>query len=132
MFMRTRFRVMDLAVLAAAGLLVVQAPLSVVGAGWVPNLDPLPRIAVLGLLVGYLIERSRLPGPLGLPSGVLLGAEVITWVYAQVPVDGTLAERVEWLGGRVGSWIDAIAGGGVSNDPLVFALAMASLAWFPT
>jgi transglutaminase-like putative cysteine protease len=120
---------MDIAVLAALAMLLAQAPLSVVGAGWVPNLDPLPRIAVLGMLIGYLIERSRLPGPLGLPLGVLLGVEVITWVYAQVAVVGSLADRVDWLGGRVGSWIDAVAGGGVSNDPLVFALAMSALAW---
>src|SRR6202011_3199742 len=38
-------------------------------------------------------------------------------------------DRADWLEGRVGVWIDAIASGGVSNDPLVFALAMAGLAW---
>ena len=37
---------------------------------------------------------------------------------------GSLSERVEWLGNRVSSWLDTIVGGGVSNDPLVFALAM--------
>lgn len=113
----------------AAGFLLVQAPSSVVDAGWVPNLEPLPRLALVGLLVGYLIERTRLAGALGLPLGVLLGLEVITFTYAQVAVVGSLAERVDWLGGRAGDWMDAIAGGGVSNDPLVFALAMAVLAW---
>jgi transglutaminase-like putative cysteine protease len=120
---------MDVAVLAAAGLLLLQGPLSVVEAGWVANLEPLPRLAVAGLLVGYLIERTRLPGALGLLLGALLGLEAITYVYAQVAGVGSLGERVDWLGGRVGEWIDAIASGGVSNDPLVFALAMAALAW---
>ena len=73
---------MDMVVLAAAALLLVQAPLSVVEAGWVTNLGPLPRLAVAGLLAGYLLERSRVPGPLGLPLGALLGAEVIIWLYA--------------------------------------------------
>ena len=125
----TRFRPIDLAVLAAAAFLLLQGPLSVVEAGWVTNLDPLPRLALAGLLVGYLIERTRLPGSLGLPLGALLGLEVITYVYAQVATEGSLAQRVDWLGQRVGDWIDAVAGGGVSNDPLVFALAMAGLSW---
>src|SRR5205085_7344221 len=73
--------------------------------------------------------RTRLPGLLGLPLGALIGLEVITYTYTQVADDGSLAQRVDWLGGRVGDWVDAIGGGGVSNDPVVFALAMASLAW---
>ena len=125
----TRFRLIDIVVLAAAALLLVQAPLSVVEAAWVANLGPLPRLAVAGLLAGYLLERTRVPGPLGLPLGVMLGAEVITWLYAQFAVGASLGERVDWLMGRVGGWLDAVAGGGVSNDPLVFALAMGSLSW---
>ncbi|MBV9171035.1 MAG: transglutaminase domain-containing protein [Chloroflexi bacterium] len=121
---------MDVVVLAAAALLVAQAPLSVVQAGWVPNLDPLPRFAIGGLLVGYVIERTRVPAIFGLLLGWILGFELVVYVYAQLPVVGSLNERVDWVGGRVGAWADAISGGGVSNDPLVFALAMAGLAWF--
>jgi hypothetical protein len=128
-FGRTRFRLLDVAVLGAAGLLVVQAPLSVTESAWVPNLEPLARLAVAGLLAGYLIERSRVLAPVGLLLGALLGFEVITWVYAQVAPGASTAERVNELGLRVGDWFDAVAGGGVSNDPLVFALAMAALAW---
>jgi transglutaminase-like putative cysteine protease len=116
-------------VLAAAGLLVAQAPQSVGEAAWVPNLDPLTRIALAGLLAGYLIERTRVPAVFGLPLGAVLGFEVITWVYAHIAEGATMAERVAWIGGRVGEWFDAVAGGGVSNDPVVFALAMAGLAW---
>ncbi|MDQ3811275.1 MAG: DUF3488 and transglutaminase-like domain-containing protein [Chloroflexota bacterium] len=125
----TRFRVVDVLVLAAATLVVLQAPLSVVEAAWVPDLDTLPRLAVAGLLVGYLVERTRLPGAVGLPLGAVLGAEIVTYVFAWPAGSGTLAERVGLLGGRVGAWLDTIASGGVSNDPLVFAVAMAALAW---
>ncbi|MBV9596653.1 MAG: DUF4129 domain-containing protein [Chloroflexi bacterium] len=126
---RTRFRPLDLVVLAAAGLLVAQAPQSVGESAWVPNLDPLTRIALGGLLAGYLIERTRVPAVFGLPLGLILGGEVITWVYTHVAEGATMAKRVDWLGARVGGWIDAVGGGGVSNDPVVFALAMACLAW---
>lgn len=120
---------MDVLVLLAAGLLVAQAPSSLVDAGWVPNLAPLPKLAIAGLIVGYLIERTQLPAPLGLPLGLLLGVEVVAYVFAQAAVVGSLAERVDWLDGRIGAWMDAVASGGVSNDPLVFAVAMGALAW---
>jgi transglutaminase-like putative cysteine protease len=126
---RTRFRLLDLVVLAAAGLLVAQAPQSVGEAAWVPNLDPLTRIALAGLLAGYLIERTRVPAVFGLPLGAVLGVEVIIWVYAHIAEGATMTDRVAWLGGRVGEWFDTVGGGGVSNDPVVFALAMAGLAW---
>jgi hypothetical protein len=70
-----------------------------------------------------------LPAPLGLPLGLLLGVEVVAYVFAQAAVVGSLAERVDWLDGRIGAWMDAVASGGVSNDPLVFAVAMGALAW---
>jgi transglutaminase-like putative cysteine protease len=126
---RTRFRLMDVVVLAAAALLVAQAPMSVSQSAWVPNLDPLTRVAIAGLLAGYLLERTRAFAALGLLIGAVMGVEVITWVYANVAEGATQTDRINWLGARVGEWFDAVAGGGVSNDPLVFALAMAALAW---
>ncbi|MBV9578951.1 MAG: DUF4129 domain-containing protein [Chloroflexi bacterium] len=126
---RTRFRPLDIAVLAAAGLLVAQAPQSVVQSAWVPNLDPLTRLAIGGLLAGYLIERTRVPAVFGLPLGAIVGLEAITWVYTHIADGLTTTDKVDWLGGHVGDWFNAVGGGGVSNDPVVFALAMASLAW---
>ncbi len=126
---RTRFRLIDIAVLAAASFMLVQAPLSVVEANWVPNLEPLPRLAIVGLLAGYVLERTRAPGAVGLLIGAVLGVEVITWVYARVAEGGSMFERVDWLGGRVGIWFEAVGGGGISKDKIVFALAMAGLAW---
>jgi transglutaminase-like putative cysteine protease len=125
----TRFRLIDVLVLAAAAAVVTQAPMSVAQAAWVAALENLPRLALGGLLVGYLIERTRLPGPLGLPLGALLGLEAIVIEYTKLGPGASMGERVDWLGGRMGTWIDTVAGGGVSNDPVVFAMAMAALAW---
>jgi transglutaminase-like putative cysteine protease len=126
---QSRFRFIDVLVLAAAAVVVLQAPLSVVAADWVPHLDPLPRLAMGGLVAGYLIERTRVPAVLGLAVGVVLGFEVVTWAYLSVAETSTIPEQVSWLGARVGAWLDTVIAGGVSNDPLVFALAMAALAW---
>ncbi|MBV9134190.1 MAG: hypothetical protein JO318_15915, partial [Chloroflexi bacterium] len=128
-FGRTRFRVLDVAVLVTAGLLIVQAPNSVSESAWVPNLEPLARIALGGLLAAYIIERTRVLAPIGLLLGAVLGFEVVTWVYSGVVQGARLSDRIDALGSRLGGWFDAVAGGGVSNDPLVFALAMAGLAW---
>src|ERR1043166_2754565 len=114
---RTRFRPLDVAVLAAAGLLVVQAPLSVTESAWVPNLEPLARLALGGLLAGYIVERTRVLAPIRLLLGAVLGFEVVTWVFAQVAEGASQAERVNSLGLRVAGWLDAVGGGGVSNDP---------------
>src|SRR5207237_3219662 len=112
---------------AAARLLGAQAPLSVSEAAWVPNLDPLARLALGGLLAGYIIERTRVVAPIGLLLGITLGLEVVGWVYAHVAPGESMTERVDWLANRVGGWLDAVGSGGVSNDPLVFTLAMAGL-----
>src|SRR5262249_42975852 len=100
----TRFRVLDLPVLVASAARVLQAPLSVVEANWVPYLEPVPRLALLGLITGYLVERARLPGPLGLPLGVLLGFEALTAAFAPGAGAGPLAHQVDVLGSRIGSW----------------------------
>jgi transglutaminase-like putative cysteine protease len=125
-----RVRWLDLVVLAAAGLLVIQAPASVAAAGWVSDLEVLPRIAIAGLIAGYLLERTRAPAVVSLPLGMLLGAEAVLYVFARVAAPGeSLQAGVNAVSGRVGSWLDTVGGGGISNDPLVFAVAMAGLAW---
>jgi transglutaminase-like putative cysteine protease len=125
----TRFRRFDVVVLLAAGLLVLPAPLSIRDAAWVPNLEPIPGLAVAGLLVGYVLERTRIPGVFGNLLAVGLGIESIAWVYASAVPGNSLGERVATLLGRLGNWLDLVVTGGVSNDPLVFALAMSALAW---
>jgi transglutaminase-like putative cysteine protease len=125
----TRFRRFDLVVLLAAGLLVLPAPLSIREAAWVPNLEPVPKLALAGLLTGYLVERTRLPAIVGNLLAVALGVEAIAWAYAPVVEGSSVSERATALLGHLGGWLDLVLTGGVSNDPLVFALAMGALAW---
>jgi transglutaminase-like putative cysteine protease len=125
----TRFRRFDVVVLLAAAFLVLPAPLSVRDAAWVPDLEHLPNLALLSLLVGYLVERARLPAVVGNLLAMLLGVEAVAWIYAGTLATGSLSERVAVLLGHLGGWLDLVLTGGVSNDPLVFALAMAGLAW---
>src|SRR5262249_2064075 len=105
-----RFRVMDVVVLAAAALLVHQAPASGAAAGWVPTLEPLPRLALAGLVAGYLVERTRVLAVFGIPLVAVLGAEAVTYVYAPVAsATGSMSARVNALGESVGTWLTTVA-----------------------
>lgn len=124
-----RLRPFDVVLLAAAAALVLPAPLSVRDAAWVDHLTDLPLLALGGLFYGYLLARTRLPGLLAQPLLTALGFEAVTYVYTRVAPGAELSERVAWLGGRVAIWLQTVLSGGVSNDALVFALAMGCLAW---
>jgi transglutaminase-like putative cysteine protease len=122
----SRFNFMVLAALAGV---VIWAPLSVRAAAWVDYLDPLPWLALGGLVVGFLLARVHMWAVLAHLVGVGLGLEAVVYVFAGVPRTGTLAERVDWLAGHVAQWGQVVWSGGASTDPLVFALVMAALAW---
>ena len=70
---RTRFRAIDALLLAVVGAVVLAAPLSVRDAAWTAHLEFVPGLAVAGVLVGYLVERTRLPGVVGHLLALLLG-----------------------------------------------------------
>jgi transglutaminase-like putative cysteine protease len=110
-------------------MLVLPGPLSVRDAAWVPSLEAVPNLALAGLLVGYLVERTRLPAALGILLGALLGVEAVVWTHAAAVSGATLADRVQMVLAHLGGWLDVVLTGGVSNDPLVFAVAMSGLAW---
>ncbi|MBV9358059.1 MAG: transglutaminase domain-containing protein [Chloroflexi bacterium] len=128
-FQRSRFRWLDLLVLAAAASMVVVAPISVREAAWVDHLEPLPKLALAGLVIGYLLARTRLSGFLALILLSLLGVELVAYTYSSVAPAGPRSDQVDFLAHRLSGWFVTVMTGGVSNDALVFALAMALLAW---
>ncbi len=124
-----RLRWSDLGLLAALAWVVLPAPLSVRDAGWVERLESLPWLALAGLGLGVLLARTRLPGLAAHPLALGLGVETLAAVFSSARPTGSVGERVAWLGGRVSGWLEAVLGGGASNDLLVFALGMGTLAW---
>jgi len=129
MQVRLRFRPFDVLLLAASAAVVLAAPLSVRDAGWVEHLDLVPPLALAGLLYGHLFARTRLPALLVQPILTVVGLEAVVYVFTRVAPGDDLTHRGAWLLGRVVGWFQTVVSGGVSNDALVFALAMGCLAW---
>src|SRR5262249_48345618 len=105
--------------------MVAVAPISVRDAARGDHLDPLPKLAPAGLLAGYLLARTRLSGFLALALLTVLGVELVAYVYSGLAPAGSQADQVAFLEHRLTGWFVTVMTGGVSNDALVFALAMA-------
>ncbi|HEY8478112.1 MAG TPA: transglutaminase domain-containing protein [Chloroflexota bacterium] len=117
------------AVSALALLLPCVAVRTIQVAAWVPYLDTLPWLAVAGFAVGTLMAMSGLPFGLLHIGGAVLGAAVVGALYTGAAPRGDWLDRWEWLGRRVVAWLDAARSGAANSDALLFAVAMALLAW---
>jgi hypothetical protein len=107
----------------------VQPALSVREAAWVPHLELLPELALAGVVLGFVLARTRVLAALAHLLVLGLGIEALTVLFGAYGGQPTLREQVEWLSGRVATWLDAVQTGGASNDALLFALTMGAAAW---
>ena len=122
---------LSFALLAAAQFAVA---LSIAGANWVDEMPSLPAAAAIGLVSGTLCARWRpLPAALALCLAVGLaaaaGMTMHTMELADPLAGGGIAERWGELRGRMGDWLAALFGGGVSTDPLPFVLLLVFAVW---
>ncbi len=98
-------------------------------AHWTTTMPSLSYIVLMGLLAGLVIAKIRLPGLLLHPFGVLLGATVVAWQTCLIlPGEGWEPRFIE-LTERLSAWFGVARSGGISNDPLAFAVQLAGLAW---
>ena len=103
---------------------------SIEQAQWVPAQPSLTLIALLGMAAAAGLERLRLHAVLGLTAGlVLVGLPVVFWQSAAaLPGIGWDARFGEMIA-RLTKWWDLALSGGISIDPLPFAVALALLTW---
>ncbi len=107
--------------------------LSVVGsidrADWVDEMPSLYPVAFLGLFLGLALARSRAPEALAhVLSLVVGGAAVLATLLSVLPGDSPQA-RVHELTFRMGEWLSAAFGGGISTDPLPFIVIVVLSTW---
>lgn len=108
---------------------------SIEQADWVPEMPSLTSAAMLGLLVGFVLARVRLPGAillvLAIPIGV--GTTILQTMRAMRLSDPdlgtTLAARWDELTIRLNDWVTALLAGDVSTDPMPFILVVVMLSW---
>ncbi|HZU08168.1 MAG TPA: DUF3488 and transglutaminase-like domain-containing protein [Chloroflexota bacterium] len=110
-------------------LLAVVPAASVTAADWSDHLGWLPLFAAGGVLCAIYLSTRRLTAPLAHGAGLATGLVLITLYFMSLAEKGDWKERLLWLGGRVGAWLDVAINGGASSDTLIFALTMSLLAW---
>lgn len=103
---------------------------SVEQAQWVPVLPSLSLIAVLGMAAAAGIERARWHTALGMLAGLaLIGIPVVLWQSAAALPGAAWDARFGELLTRMSRWWELARTGGISIDPLPFAVALALLVW---
>ena len=110
-------------------LLAVTPAFAVQAAGWSERLEPVPWIALLGVIVGLTIARSRISSVRGLVLGVGIGLILVTLQYAWFQSADEPPRRLLSFITRITDWFAAAFSGAASTDNLLFAFTMGVLAW---
>ena len=108
---------------------------SIESANWTAEMPSLIVAGLAGLLTGWLLAHAPLP-PLpvyagGIVSGlvVVFGQTMHTMRLEDPLLHGGVAGRWGELWARVGDWVQALVGGGISNDALPFVLLIVFGVW---
>lgn len=114
-------------ILALGAVTAVSVPLE--DGGWRKDMPPLTTVAVIAVLTGMLLARSRLNALAAWPLGVVVGALVVGWQTLAMVGPGTLSQRMTALHDRFDAWISVAGSSQVSNDPLPFNVLIIALTW---
>src|SRR5437879_22761 len=91
-----------------AGLLVAVLALTpaaaVQAAGWSDRLEPVPWVALVGVIVGLVLARSRLSSVRGLLVGLAGGLVLVTLQYAWFQSNEELPRRILTFLARLTDW----------------------------
>jgi transglutaminase-like putative cysteine protease len=117
-------------------LIVLAISLSVVAsidnAGWVEGMPSLYPMALFGLAAGYVLARLPWRAAFTYPLALLVGASgLLVQVLAVTPGDG-LKDRSGEMVLRMRLWLDALTGGGISNDAFPVIVLLLVLTWLAT
>lgn len=115
---------------AALCAVVLPAPLLASNLGWAPGVELLPLAAGASLALGLLLASLGLSGLLAHPLAVGTGALAVVLIAGGVPVDASaLAAEATDLWQRLAASFEAVAGGGICRDPLLFPASMVAGVW---
>ena len=112
-----------------ASLLAALPAFSVVAAGWSDRLEPIPWIAIAGVVVSALVHARVRRAPLAFFLLVAIGVIAVSILYASFLPMTSPVERIEIFARRVFDWLGAAFSGAAGTDNLLFAYTMGLLAW---
>ncbi len=109
---------------------VLSPAVSLADASWVDGLWIVPWLAFLSLLLGFILAKLPVRGPIAHLFALEVGLVGIGFYFAALGPRGDWEERFLWLFGRIWAWLEVVFSGGMGNDNMLFALLMSLLAWF--
>ena len=107
-------------------ILSVTPAASVQAAAWSDRLEP---VALVGVIAGIALAKSRISFVRGLILGLALGVVLVTAQYAWFQSSDELPRRAISFIARLTDWFGAAFSGAASTDNLLFAYTMGLLAW---
>lgn len=112
-------------------LAVVLSPaLSLADSAWVDNLEVVPWLAFISVLLGFALAKLPVRAPLAHVFALEVGIATVAALFANLSEEKSWNEKLVWLWERIWAWLVVVFGGGMSNDTMLFALTMSLTAWF--
>lgn len=111
-------------------LIYIVSAMSFAAADWADHLAVLPIVALLAVLSGALLARSRFSGGVAALFSAVYGLYFIGWLLGHT-LDPALnwPERAASILGRLRAFLVAVGAGQPSRDTLMFVLLMCLLYW---
>ncbi|MDZ4767410.1 MAG: transglutaminaseTgpA domain-containing protein [Chloroflexota bacterium] len=119
----------DILTLLLTGALLLMPALALMATGWPLDGATVVPTALLSVLFGFLLARSRYGELFGLLVSILYGACVVLLIAAINQPDD-LWRGIYNVFERLTRWLVDATSGGINPDDLVFTLLVASLFWF--
>jgi hypothetical protein len=106
-------------------VMLVSAATSISAARWTRGLGALSTAAVLSLVMGLLLAKSRFPALLAHLFSLVYGLFTVGCLIGRMVDQPTWRERVIEMGERTATWLTRATSGGTSRDSLMFVLLTA-------
>ena len=116
-------------------VVLLSVVVSVERANWVVEMPSLGLAALVGLVSGWLLARTRAPAWALQLAGITLGSGIVVAMVMQAmrladPTTSGIRTRWVELWARNAAWFRELWTGGFSTDPLPFVLIVVFAAWF--
>jgi hypothetical protein len=109
--------------------MLVAVATSISAAHWTDGLEHLATAAMLGLIAGLLLAKSRFPAVIVHLFSSVYGLFMVSYLVGRMVDQPTWRDRLIELGERFVTWLTKATSGGTSRDSLMFVLLLTCLFW---
>jgi len=110
--------------------MVMVATWSITSVAWVEKLQVIEAAALVGLLAGLFLAKTRFPAWAAHLFGTVYGIAWVSYLGTRLlPSTFSSRERLLELGYHINAWLWKVLHGGSSNDALMFILFLGCVVW---